>query len=128
MMLLDGEVELAIRITLDEEANTLTISDSGIGMNRDEVIAGLGTIAKSGAKAFIEAMQEKPESAADIIGQFGVGFYSAFMVAKQVDVVSRSFRPCEEAVIWSATGGSSYSLEAAEKERPRHRGGYPLEG
>ena len=112
----DGEVELAIRIALDEEANTLTICDSGIGMNRDEVIAGLGTIAKSGAKAFIEAMQEKPESAADIIGQFGVGFYSAFMVAKQVDVVSRSFRPGEEAVIWSATGGSSYSLEAAGKE------------
>ncbi len=112
----DGEVELAIRITLDEEANTLTISDSGIGMNRDEIITGLGTIAKSGAKAFIEAMQEKPESAADIIGQFGVGFYSVFMVAKQVDVVSRSFRPDDEAVIWSATGGASYNLEAAEKE------------
>ena len=112
----DAEAELEIHIEVDEDANTLTISDSGIGMNRDEIVAGLGTIAKSGAKAFIDAMQEKPESAADIIGQFGVGFYSAFMVAKQVDVISRSFRPEAEAVKWSATGGVSYSLEAAEKD------------
>ena len=112
----DAQAELEIHIEVDEEANTLTISDSGIGMNRDEVVAGLGTIAKSGAKAFIEAMQEKPESGADIIGQFGVGFYSAFMVAKQVDVVSRSYRPEDEAIKWSATGGVSYTLEAAEKE------------
>lgn len=112
----DAQAELEIHIEVDEEANTLTISDSGIGMNRDEIVAGLGTIAKSGAKAFIEAMQDKPESAADIIGQFGVGFYSAFMVAKQVDVISRSYRPEDEAVKWSATGGASYTLEAAEKD------------
>ena len=114
---LDPQADLAIRITFDEEQNTLTISDSGIGMNRDEMTAGLGTIAKSGAKAFMEAMQEKPEggSIADIIGQFGVGFYSAFMVAKQVDVVSRSHRPADGAVKWSATGGTSYTLEDAEK-------------
>ena len=112
----DAQAELEIHIEVDEEANTLTISDSGIGMNREEIVAGLGTIAKSGAKAFIEAMADKPESAADIIGQFGVGFYSAFMVAKQVDVVSRSYRPEDEAVKWSATGGASYSLEAAEKD------------
>ena len=112
----DAQAELEIHIEVDEDANTLTISDSGIGMNRDEIVAGLGTIAKSGARAFIDAMQEKPESAADIIGQFGVGFYSAFMVAKQVDVVSRSYRPGDEAIKWSATGGTSYSLEAADKE------------
>ncbi len=112
----DAQAELEIHIEVDEEANTLTISDSGIGMNREEIVAGLGTIAKSGAKAFIEAMQDKPESAADIIGQFGVGFYSAFMVAKQVDVISRSYRPEDEAVKWSATGGASYTLEAAEKD------------
>ena len=112
----DAQADLDIHIELDEEANTLTITDSGIGMNRDEIIAGLGTIAKSGAKAFIEAMQDKPESASDIIGQFGVGFYSAFMVAKQVDVISRSFRPEDEAVKWSATGGTSYTLEAADKD------------
>ena len=112
---LDAGAELEIRISLDEDAKTLTISDSGIGMNRDEIVAGLGTIAKSGAKAFMEAMREKPESAADIIGQFGVGFYSAFMVARQVDVVSRSYRPGDEAVMWSATGGSNYTLAEADK-------------
>ena len=112
----DAQAELEIHIEFDEEAKTLTISDTGIGMNRDEIIAGLGTIAKSGAKAFIEAMQDKPENAADIIGQFGVGFYSAFMVAKQVDVVSRSYRPEDEAVKWSATGGTNYTLESADKD------------
>ena len=115
----DAGAELEIRITLDEEKKTLTISDSGIGMNRDEIIDGLGTIAKSGAKAFLQALKDKPDggSTADIIGQFGVGFYSAFMVAKQVDVVSRSFRPGDEAVKWSATGGANYTLETAEKDQ-----------
>lgn len=114
---LDAGAELEIRIALDEENKTLSISDTGIGMNHDEIVAGLGTIAKSGAKAFLQAMKDKPDggSTADIIGQFGVGFYSAFMVAKQVDVVSRSFRPGDEAVKWSATGGSRYTLEKTEK-------------
>ena len=114
----DAGADLEIHIELDEDANTLTISDTGIGMNRDEIIAGLGTIAKSGAKAFLEAMQEKPDDsrASDIIGQFGVGFYSAFMVAKQVDVVSRSYRPEDEAVRWSATGGTNYTLETVSKD------------
>ena len=112
----DPQADLEIHIELDEEAKTLTVSDSGIGMNRDEIIAGLGTIAKSGAKAFIEAMADKPDDAAAIIGQFGVGFYSAFMVAKQVDVISRSFRPEDEAVKWSATGGTNYTLETASKD------------
>ena len=114
----DAGADLEIHIELDEDANTLRISDTGIGMNRDEIIAGLGTIAKSGAKAFLEAMQDKPDdsAASDIIGQFGVGFYSAFMVAKQVDVVSQSYRPEDEAVRWSATGGENYTLETAEKD------------
>jgi len=112
----DAGADLEIHIELDEKAKTLTISDTGIGMNRDEIMDGLGTIAKSGAKAFIEAMQDKPDDAAAIIGQFGVGFYSAFMVAKQVDVISRSFRPEDEAVKWSATGGTNYTLETVEKD------------
>ena len=122
----DAEAELAVRIGLDEEAKTLTISDSGIGMNRDEIIAGLGTIAKSGAKAFIEAMQEKPESATDIIGQFGVGFYSAFMVAKQVDVVSRSFRLGRSHQV---VGHRRHKLHARKRrqDKPRHRCGHTLE-
>jgi len=112
----DPQADLEIHIELDEEAKTLTVSDTGIGMNREEIIAGLGTIAKSGAKAFIEAMADKPDDAAAIIGQFGVGFYSAFMVAKQVDVISRSFRTDDEAVKWSATGGTNYTLETVEKD------------
>ena len=112
----DPQADLEIHIELDEEAKTLTVSDTGIGMNRDEIIAGLGTIAKSGAKAFIEAMADKPDDAAAIIGQFGVGFYSAFMVAKQVDVISRSFRKDDEAIKWSATGGTNYSLETVSKD------------
>ena len=114
----DPQAELEIRIRLDEDRGALTIADSGIGMNREEITAGLGTIAKSGAKAFIEAMQAQPEhgAASDIIGQFGVGFYSAFMVAKQVDVISRSYRPQDEAVKWSAAGGASYTLESADKD------------
>jgi len=114
----DPQADLEIHIRLDEASSTLTISDTGIGMSRDEITAGLGTIAKSGAKAFIEAMQAQPAhgSAADIIGQFGVGFYSAFMVAKRVDVISRSYRPEEEAVKWSAAGGASYTLASAEKD------------
>ena len=112
----DAQADLEIHIELDEEAKTLTVSDTGIGMNREEIIAGLGTIAKSGAKAFIEAMADKPDDAAAIIGQFGVGFYSAFMVAKQVDVISRSYRTDDEAVKWSATGGTNYTLETVEKD------------
>ncbi len=112
----DAQADLEIHIELDEAAKTLTISDTGIGMNHDEIIAGLGTIAKSGAKAFIDAMADKPAEAAAIIGQFGVGFYSAFMVAKQVDVISRSYRPQAEAVKWSATGGANYTLETVEKD------------
>lgn len=115
---LDAETELAIEITMDDEANTLTISDTGIGMTREEVIENLGTIAKSGAKAFMEAMKDKPDNAtmADIIGQFGVGFYSVFMVADTVDVITRSYQPDAEAVKWSANGGTSYTLESADKE------------
>ena len=115
---LDADAELKIHITMDEEAQTLTISDTGIGMTRDEVIANLGTIAQSGAKAFMNAMKDKPDNAkmSDIIGQFGVGFYSVFMVAKQVDVITRSYQPDAEAVKWSASGGTTYTLEEADRE------------
>ncbi len=114
----DADAELQIRITTDSENKTLTISDTGIGMTRDEVIENLGTIAKSGAKAFMDAMKDKPDNASmsDIIGQFGVGFYSVFMVADQVDVITRSAQPDAEAVKWSANGGTNYTLEAADKD------------
>ncbi|MBZ0296820.1 MAG: molecular chaperone HtpG, partial [Anaerolineae bacterium] len=114
--LLDPEAELAIEIKPDEEAGTLTISDSGIGMNEQEMIENLGVIAHSGAKAFIEAMKQNGGNAQDVIGQFGVGFYSLFMVADKVRVVSRSYRPEEQAHAWVSDGGDTYTVEPAERE------------
>ena len=88
----DPDVELAIRIESDPEAHTLTITDTGIGMTRDELIENLGTIAHSGALAFLQKIGEG-QKPVDIIGQFGVGFYSVFMVADEVAVTSRSYQP-----------------------------------
>lgn len=116
---LSPEAELAIRITADDEAGTLTISDTGIGMTHDELVENLGVIAHSGAKGFIEALKEAQQggaSAQDVIGQFGVGFYSAFMVADRIRVVSRSFRPDETAYAWESDGGDAYTVEPAERD------------
>ena len=115
---LDPDAELEIRLTWDEEAKTLTVSDTGIGMTQEEMIENLGTIAKSGAKNFLEALKDAPnkEATQNIIGQFGVGFYSAFMVAEKVEVTSRSYQQDAGAFTWSATGGTEYSIESAEKE------------
>jgi molecular chaperone HtpG len=115
---LDPEAELYIEIKPDEAAGTLTISDTGIGMTREEMTDNLGVIARSGAKAFLEAMKEAKNGGAsqDVIGQFGVGFYSVFMVAEKVRVVSRSYKLGEEANAWESSGGESYKVEAAERE------------
>lgn len=113
---IDPELELAIRITFDPEARTLTITDTGIGMNCDEIVENLGTIAHSGALAFIKAVQERGgQSPTEIIGQFGVGFYSVFMVAEKVEVISRSFRPHDQAVLWTSHGGTEYTVAPAER-------------
>ena len=112
---LDPQAELAIRIHADKEAGTLTIEDSGIGMTRDEVIDHLGTIAQSGARRFLEAAKQTNVDASGMIGQFGVGFYSVFMVAEWVRVTSRSFRPDAEAVTWYATGEDNYQVGAADR-------------
>lgn len=109
----DPEAEYAIRLTADKETRTLTLSDTGNGMNREELIENLGTIAHSGAASFLQALQEGKK--ADQIGQFGVGFYSVFMVADKVRVVSRSFRPEDSAWAWECTGADHYTLEPAEK-------------
>lgn len=115
----DADLELKIQVTADEEAGTLTISDTGIGMTQTDMVENLGVIARSGAKAFIEAMRTSQNggvSAQDVIGQFGVGFYSVFMVADKVRVVSRSYQPDAEAVAWESTGGDNYTIEPAERE------------
>lgn len=117
----DQDAELAIRITADEAAGTLTISDSGIGMTRDDLMNNLGVIARSGARAFIDAIKDAKDSqtAKDVIGQFGVGFYSVFMVADKVRVVTQSHDPNEPAWAWEAEGGTSYTVTLAERD---HRG------
>lgn len=115
----DADAELAIEIKADAEAGTITISDSGIGMTKDDLANNLGIIARSGAKAFIEAAKQAnsgSSAASDVIGQFGVGFYSVFMAADKVRVVSRSYKKDEPAYAWESTGGATYSIEPAERE------------
>ncbi len=112
----DSEAELAIRISTDKEGNTLTISDSGIGMSAEELIENLGTIAHSGARAFVETVKTQSGNIADVIGQFGVGFYSAFMVADWIKVVSRSYNVESQAVVWFSDGSDQYNIERTEKD------------
>ncbi len=112
----DPDAELAIHIQADSDAKTITISDSGIGMNRDELIQNLGTIAHSGAKTFLQNAGESQSTLEEIIGQFGVGFYSVFMVAAEVSVTSRSYRLDDQAWTWSSTGDSKFTLTPAERE------------
>ena len=113
----EADRELAIEITTDEEAKTITIADSGIGMNKEELVENLGTIAHSGTKAFLEKMKEGG-SDADVIGQFGVGFYSAFMAAYKVEVVTHSWEEGTKGHTWSSDGTTGYSIdETAEAQR-----------
>lgn len=114
----DPDTELGIWITVNPEEGTLTIRDTGVGMTEAEMIEDLGTIAHSGARTFLEAAQKGEKKIADIIGQFGVGFYSAFMVAESLKVTSRSFRPDTQTTSWFSTGGETFSVEPAE-EHPR---------
>jgi molecular chaperone HtpG len=110
---LDPKAELKIHIATDKENRALTITDTGIGMTREEMIDHLGTIAQSSARKFMEAAKDKSLDATGMIGQFGVGFYSVFMVAEWVRVTSRSFRPDAQAVTWYATGDDSYEVSPA---------------
>lgn len=115
--LLDGDPELGIKVALDPDAGTLTVSDSGIGMSRDEIVEQLGTIAHSGTARFLESLDGKARKDAALIGQFGVGFYSSFIVAERVEVLSRrAGAGADESVRWASSGDGSYTLEPAEKE------------
>jgi len=113
--ILDPDVELAITITTDSQAGTVTISDTGIGMTSEELVENLGTIAHSGARAFVTVAQEGEKNISDIIGQFGVGFYSAFMVAEWIKVISRSQLPDTSAASWYCTGEDTFIVEPAQK-------------
>ena len=113
-----GDSGPSITITANEAESTLTIADTGIGMNRDELVQNLGTIAHSGTKAFLKALAEQQKPDTRLIGQFGVGFYSAFMVAKQVTVVTRSQAAGSEGWKWTSEGGNGYTLESAPDATP----------
>ena len=113
----DDQLELEINITTDDTANTVTIQDFGLGMGRDELVENLGTIAHSGSKQFLQALSEASDAGSNLIGQFGVGFYSAFMVAKEVKVYSRSWKKEEEGYVWISDGSGSYTIEPVEGQR-----------
>jgi len=107
--------DLEVTLEADAEARTLSVSDNGIGMTRDEVVQNIGTIARSGTREFLRAVREaKAASAPELIGQFGVGFYSSFMVADRITVVTRK-AGTEEATRWESTGGGGYTLSAADR-------------
>ncbi len=114
--LLEEDPELRIRVEFDKDAHTVTIDDNGIGMSREEAIAHLGTIAKSGTGDFLKALSGDQKKDANLIGQFGVGFYSAFIVADQVDVYSRrAGLPASEGVHWSSRGEGDFEVETVDK-------------
>ena len=113
----DADLDLEIQVTSDEEAGEITIRDFGIGMTRDELIENLGTIAHSGSKAFLTALKESGERNDNLIGQFGVGFYSVFMVADSVKVYTRTWQAEGEGYCWSSDGSGAYEIEQVEGER-----------
>ncbi len=111
------DLPLEINITTDDKAKTVTIQDFGVGMTRAELVENLGTIAHSGSKAFLQALGEGGAKNPGLIGQFGVGFYSAFMVAKSVKVFTHSWRKDETGSLWSSDGSGSYEIEESEGQR-----------
>ncbi len=116
---LESGTELEIFLEVDGDARTLTVRDNGIGMSRDEVVNLIGTIAKSGTKKFLQNLQASQDKQIppELIGQFGVGFYSSFMVADRVTLITRR-AGTDEAVKWESTGEGSYALEGAERDEP----------
>lgn len=115
----DADRSLEIQVEADATKNQITIVDFGIGMTREELIENLGTIAHSGSKAFLKALQESGEKNDNLIGQFGVGFYSVFMVADKVEVFTRSWREDGESLCWTSDGSGSYSIEAVSENEAR---------
>ncbi|MGC2457468.1 MAG: molecular chaperone HtpG [Gallionellaceae bacterium] len=114
--LFENDSELNIRIRYDKDAHTLIIADNGVGMNRDEVIANLGTIAKSGTREFFTRLSGDQQKDAHLIGQFGVGFYSAFIVADRVTVLTRrAGENADQGVRWESDGGGEFSIEMTDR-------------
>jgi molecular chaperone HtpG len=115
----DKELPLEIRIDFDDKKNLVTITDTGIGMTRDEMIANIGTIAKSGSEEFLKQLAENKEAVNNIIGRFGIGFYSVFMVAKEVVIKTKSFKKDQNAVEWKSDGTGDYEISDLTEEIKR---------
>jgi molecular chaperone HtpG len=113
--LLPGEGEPAVTLSFNKDLGTITVSDNGIGLTKEEAIEHLGTIARSGTKAFAKVLKERGSSAEGLIGQFGVGFYASFMVAHRVEVESLSAEPGSEAVHWESDGGGTFSVAPGKR-------------
>src|SRR5688572_15078134 len=114
------DLPLKVSIQTDDQAGTITFTDAGIGMTHGDLVENLGTIAHSGSKAFMKSLQaHKGKPDLNLIGQFGVGFYSAFMVAKKVVVTSRSYLPDEQGWQWTSEGQGGYEMEPAPETAPR---------
>lgn len=113
------ELDFEIRINLDKDKKTITITDSGIGMTRDELVSNIGTIAHSGSLDFISKLAEDNNQGPALIGQFGVGFYSVFMAAHDVEITTRSYLKNETGWIWSSDGSGSYKIEPGANDLPR---------
>lgn len=114
--LMEGAGELHVRVDFDKAARTITISDNGVGLSRDEAVANLGTIARSGTREFFSKLTGDNQKDAQLIGQFGVGFYSSFIVADKVTVRSRrAGAPAEQGIIWESDGQGEFTIAAAEK-------------
>ena len=114
--LLGSDTELCIRVKVNEKAKTVTVTDNGIGMTREEVVDNIGTIARSGSRAFVENLTGDQKLDSNLIGRFGVGFYSAFMVASKVKLVTRRAGEGHTAVAWESDGQSDYTITDGDKE------------
>ncbi len=115
----DKDLPLEIRVNFDDKKNIITVSDTGIGMTKDELIKNIGTIAKSGSADFIKTLQENKADANNIIGKFGVGFYSVFMVADKVVIKSKSYLKDALPVEWSSDGLGSYQIAETDEKLKR---------
>jgi len=113
----DEELPLEINISTDDKENTITIEDHGIGMNRDELTKNLGTIAHSGSKAFLNAVKKGGGVDQNLIGQFGVGFYSVFMVSKSVEVYTHNWKKTAKSLLWKSEGEGTFEIESAKGAR-----------
>jgi len=120
----DDKLTLEINVTTDDKAKTITIQDFGVGMTRAELVENLGTIAHSGSKAFLKSLAEGDQKNTNLIGQFGVGFYSAFMVAKSVKVYTHSWRATDPGHLWTSDGAGSYEIEESEGQRRGAKSGW----